>query len=275
MDRKLLKAQAKNLINTADPKPITETVIYIAISVVLSYLAYKLVGSFSESLAMQMERFSAQYGAGGMTDPYQFVYELQKSMPSPPARLLNLAIEIVSLMLSAGYTIFALRTVRGLEASYWNLFDSFSMFFRILWLQILQGIFIALWSLLLIIPGIIAAYRYRMALYLLLEHPEMSAMQCIRESKRLMKGHKWELFVLDFSFIGWLFLVALADSLSTTIADAMQANPLAEVISVIGFGVLVQIYVLPYMELTLAGYYKQLVEQDAAKNMFGGWQPEL
>ena len=52
-------------------------------------------------------------------------------------------------------------------------------------------------------PGIVAAYRYRQALYLLLDHPERSAWQCLRESSALMSGHKWELFVLDLSFIGW------------------------------------------------------------------------
>lgn len=76
-------------------------------------------------------------------------------------------------------------------------------------MTILTGIFIFLWSLLLIIPGIIAAYRYRMALYLLLDNPNMSVYQCIRESKRMMVGHKAELFVLDLSFLGWYILSAV------------------------------------------------------------------
>ena len=67
-----------------------------------------------------------------------------------------------------------------MQASCWNLFDAFGMFFRVIWLYILEGIFVFLWSLLFIIPG----YNRRatataMALYLLLEHPEMSALQCI------------------------------------------------------------------------------------------------
>ena len=97
-------------------------------------------------------------------------------------------------------------------------------------------LFTALWSMLFVIPGIVASYRYRQALYLLLDHPEMGIMECIRESKRLMRGHKAELFVLDLSFIGWALL------------------------SIIPF---VSVYTLPYTESTYALYYDQLRRFDA------------
>ena len=74
----------------------------------------------------------------------------------------------------------------------------------------------------------------RQALYLLLDHPEMGVTECIRESKRLMRGHKAELFILDLSFIGWALL------------------------SVIPF---VSIYTIPYTEATYALYYCQLAAQ--------------
>ena len=73
-------------------------------------------------------------------------------------------------------------------------------------LNIVEGILIFLWSLLLVVPGIIAAYRYRLALYILIDHPEKTVIQCIRESKEMMRGHKAELFRLDLSMIGWLLL---------------------------------------------------------------------
>jgi uncharacterized membrane protein len=76
-------------------------------------------------------------------------------------------------------------------------------------------LFIFLWSLLLIIPGIIAAYRYRMATYLLIDHPEMSPLECIRASKQMMAGHKGELFVLDLSFIGWYIVGSLCCGVGT------------------------------------------------------------
>ena len=63
--------------------------------------------------------------------------------------------------------------------------------------------------LLLIVPGIIAVYRYALAPYLMAEDPEMGAMEAIEKSKELMKGNKWRLFCLQFSFIGWMLLSSL------------------------------------------------------------------
>lgn len=76
-------------------------------------------------------------------------------------------------------------------------------------LNLLTTLFTILWTLLFIIPGIVAAYSYAMAPFILAEHPEMSAKEAIAASKEMMKGHRWELFCLDFSFIGWSLLCVL------------------------------------------------------------------
>ncbi len=277
MDRKQLKAQSKNLIRTAQPKPVVTAIIYLLIVAVLGFLSYKLVGSSSIELqSVYDDQFGINFGLGNSyIDPDQFAYAIQEAMPSPGAALLNLAVSIVALMIGAGFTIYCLRTVRGMEASYWNLFDAFGMFFRVIWLYILEGIFIFLWSLLFIIPGFIAFYRYRQALYLLLEHPEMSALQCISESKRIMAGHKGELFWMDITFFGWALLVGIADSISEWLAGAMGPSIIAQIIGVIGFGVLVQFFVLPYMDLTYAGYYVELTKPKADAGFADGWTPEL
>ena len=267
MDRKLLKSQAKGLIRTADPKPVYMAIIYLVIISVLSFLSFKIVGGYTDAISSQFSDSFIVDEHGEFVpsvDPEQYYYALQEAMPTPAESLLNIAISIVTTMLGAGFIIFALRTLSGSGASYWNIFDGFGMFFRIIWLYILEGVFIFLWSLLLVFPAFIAFYRYRMAIYLLLEHPEMSALECISESKRLMVGHKWELFVLDLSFIGWTILVGLANYISSELA--------IPVVSVIGFGVLVQIYLLPYYQLTCAGYYRQLT---SPADPFNGWTPEL
>ena len=162
-------------------------------------------------------------------------------MPPATSYIIDLALELVSYILSAGFIIFLLNTIRNTSACYENLLDGFAIFGRVILLQIVTGIFVFLWSLLLVVPGIIAAYRYRQAIYLLIDHPEMSVMDCIRESKRMMAGHKWELFVLDLSFIGWGFLSSLA---------------------MIGW--LVRIYTTPYFGLTYALYYEALCGRTAA-----------
>ena len=76
-------------------------------------------------------------------------------------------------------------------------------------MNFMMGLFVFLWTLLFVFPGIVAAYRYAMVPYLMAEFPELRVMEAIRESKRLMKGNKWRLFCLHFSFIGWDLLCTL------------------------------------------------------------------
>ncbi len=98
---------------------------------------------------------------------------------------------------------------------------------------LLSSLFISLWSILLIFPGIIAACSYSQALFLLRDNPGMGPMEAIRQSRQMMKGHKWEYFVLQLSFILWwlLFIVTAG---------------------------IIGIYVLPYISSTEAVYYDYL-----------------
>lgn len=92
--------------------------------------------------------------------------------------------------------------------------NSFSLGFgnwlHVVWGMVLSTIYIFLWTLLLIIPGIIKSYSYALTPYILVEHPEMSANEAIKESMRLMDGHKFDLFYLQLSFIGWAILSILS-----------------------------------------------------------------
>lgn len=90
-----------------------------------------------------------------------------------------------------------------------TLFSYFSYFGNALVLRLLMFLKILAWTLLFIIPGIIAAYRYSMAPYIMAENPTMTAMEAIEESKRLMANNKWRLFCLQLSFLGWALLASL------------------------------------------------------------------
>ena len=160
------------------------------------------------------------------------------------AYVIDLLLNFMIWLLYAGFVVFVLRMIRQQQNSLWNLMDGFQNFLKIIGLNILTGIFTALWSLLFIIPGIIAAYRYRQALYLLLDHPEKSAWQCLRESGALMRGHKWELFVLDLSFLGWMLLSALFAPVS--------------------------IWLDPYRAITNANYYNRLVGAQGGPRIYEG-----
>lgn len=89
-----------------------------------------------------------------------------------------------------------------------DLFSHMRIFLKALGLQIMMLIFIFLWSLLFIIPGIVAFYRYSMATYIMAENPEIGVFEAISASKAMMAGRKWRLFCLEFSFIGWHILCA-------------------------------------------------------------------
>lgn len=90
-----------------------------------------------------------------------------------------------------------------------DLFRGFKDYTRVLSMMFLKNLFIFLWSLLLVIPGIIKAYSYAMSEYILSENPGIDALGAINRSKEMMRGHKARLFMLDLSLIGWWFLSLL------------------------------------------------------------------
>lgn len=103
-------------------------------------------------------------------------------------------------------------------------------YWRHVWGFLLRGIFIFLWSLLLIVPGIIKSLSYAMTFYILRDRPELSVNQAINLSKDMMYGHKFDLFYLYLSFIGWILLCILT----------------------LGIGIL---WVYPYIEAAQASFY--------------------
>ncbi|HPV14444.1 MAG TPA: DUF975 family protein [Candidatus Cloacimonadota bacterium] len=105
-----------------------------------------------------------------------------------------------------GLALLSLRVVRNQDINVEMLFDGFSDFVRSLVAGLLMIVFVFLWSLLLIVPGIIAALSYSMTFYILADNPDVTASEAITMSKNMMFGHKAELFWLYLSFIGWAFL---------------------------------------------------------------------
>lgn len=93
--------------------------------------------------------------------------------------------------------------------SFSGLFSRFDLFLKALGLRLFMALFILLWALLLIVPGIIAGYRYCMAPYLMAEYPGMGIREAVDRSKDLMQGNKGRLFCLQLSYIGWWLLSIL------------------------------------------------------------------
>lgn len=100
-------------------------------------------------------------------------------------------------------------------ARFSDLFSKLSVFGKALGLRMVMFVFILLWTFLFVIPGIVAAYRYSMAPYLMAQHPDIGIMEALNQSKELMRGYKGSLFCLHLSFIGWAFLAALTFGIGT------------------------------------------------------------
>jgi uncharacterized membrane protein len=130
-------------------------------------------------------------------------------MDPVPGMVAQGLITILLIPLAWGYAVFFLRLIRQENIDYGRLFDGFSDYFRIFVAELLKGIYVLLWSLLLIVPGIIKTYSYAMTEFILKDNPEISGEKAICESMRMMQGHKMQLFLLDLSMIGWLILSLL------------------------------------------------------------------
>ena len=113
---------------------------------------------------------------------------------------------LVALPMMYGYSIVMLSVMRGGEMNIGRLFDGFNDFGRLVGTNLLQAIYTFLWTLLLVIPGIIKNYSYAMTDFILKDQPELANNAAIEKSMAMMDGNKMKLFLLDLSFIGWAIL---------------------------------------------------------------------
>jgi uncharacterized membrane protein len=126
---------------------------------------------------------------------------------------------------SLGLVAYFVGLFRNQETDTKAVFSGFDQFGKAFVLNLLFGIFVFLWTLLFIIPGFIAAFRYSQAFYIMRDNPELSAMDCLRESKRIMIGNKAKLFILILSFIGWGILALLPGAIYSSIFVGLNEIP--------------------------------------------------
>lgn len=140
---------------------------------------------------------------------------------------------VLGSIIQVGYARFNLELVDRREPSFDALFAYFPCWKTMAAARLLQSLYVLLWSLLLIIPGIIAGYSYAMTEYILAEHPDLTASEAIDCPKQMMSGNRWRLFCMQFSFIGWNLLSALT----------------------LGIG---SLWVRPYQQAATAAFYREI-----------------
>lgn len=158
-----------------------------------------------------------------------------------------------------GLAAVALRAVRNEEDGW--LATGFSGFRRplgIAWLLLLQNLIIGFWMLLFVVPGIVAIYRYRQALYLKCENPDWGALRCLGESGRMMKGYKGQAFLLDLHYIGWLFAVTMLAGVGAVIIS--EGNGVLALLGglMLAFCLAAVFYVIVSCAAARAAFYHEL-----------------
>ena len=175
IDRKQLKQEMKELLRSAQVNPRGMTCLYLALVLVLN-LADSFMGLLNPGLL---------------------------------GTFVSILTGLMSMVLASGFVMYCMAIRRGERAEYLTLFDGFSFVGKVILLNIVIYLFTFFWSLLFVIPGIVAAYRYRFALYNLYENPGIGVMEALEMSKQQTLGYKGQLFLLDLSYTGWYLLASL------------------------------------------------------------------
>ena len=142
---------------------------------------------------------------------------------------------LIGCNLQYGFSVAILRFHRNREETIKEMISAGFQedYARVLGIELLKAVFILLWALLLIVPGIIKAYSYAMTEFIAEDNQELGPNECIERSKTMMDGHKMDLFLLDLSYIGWILLGCIT----------------------LGIGLL---WVSPWMSMAHVKFYEQL-----------------
>lgn len=222
IDRPYMKKEAKEFLRGAKANPYVFTILFAGITLILTSLRTYVVGADKEVVEL-IETLQLQLPDFLMHRPF----------PPMLTMFVSVMVFLLTAVLRAGWALYHLGIRRKKEMPFSTLFEGLAFAGKLILLNLVTELFITLWTFLFVIPGIIATYRYRFALYNLCENPSIGVMEAINMSKVQTSGYKWSLFVLDLSFLGW------------------------EILSAFTAGLL-DIWLLPYKEQTNVGYFLAL-----------------
>lgn len=231
LDIGAIKAESRSLLRTGSVNPFRMTLFYLLITLVLD--------TINSGVSYMID------SAGGFTVlSFSFV---------------SILVGLVALVLNAGYYCYCFGILRREEMPYESLFDAFPFAGKVILLSIVEGVFIFLWSMLFVIPGIIAAYRYSFAMLNLCENPELGVMEALNLSKQQTNGYKMQLFLLQLSFIGWYLLAAAVmwvywAAVYFLLPDSYPGIMLGSLLF-FALSIAAEIYLKPYLQLSVCGFY--------------------
>ena len=226
--RSELKTNAKTALKNFFWKGLLAIIIVSAISGLVSFILQGIVGAVTgEQLGSTLNPEALQAIQDG-ADATEVLAAQQSEGASAAQSILSILQLVANIFLiipiGVGLNRFFEKS-RGVKTGFGELFvplkNCVNVGFTMLWM----GIKVFLWSLLLIVPGIIKSYEYSMVPYILAENPSISGKRAFQISKAMTKGHKWDLFVLELSFILWIIgTVCTCGLLGIYLAPYMQAT---------------------------------------------------
>ena len=185
-----------------------------------------------------------------------FYVNFYNNMPQTSI-LSSIYVLLITGAMMLGLTLFFLAIFRKHDVQPTDMFLGFERFGKALGLFLFQTLFIVLWSLLFIIPGIIAGFRYSQAFFILADDPDKGIRQCMDESKAMMKGNKAKYFLLNLSFIGWCLLAAIPAGIIQAIGSTVSSNSFVIALFTI-IGALFMAPLIAYMFSSFSGFYEIL-----------------
>ena len=248
IDRRQLKAEMKEMLRTAQVSPRAMVALYMFILLVMN-------------LADAAASLNLADGAGSLMSTF-----------------VSILVSLMGTVLFAGFVQYCMAVRRSERVEFASLFDGFSFAGKLIALDIMITVFVGLWSMLFVIPGIIASYRYRFAVYNLCENPNLSIWEALNMSKEQTRGYKTQLFLLDLSYVGWTFLATIPSSIFSLYASyqsaasmfgfsgpalAMSIPLLAQILVAGVWDLVVSMFYLAVFQSTELGYF------DIAKSTSG------
>lgn len=249
INRIAIKGHAKDVIRASAPSALLVTLVYLAIVNGITWVSSSLFGDpFTDASSLMLQGYTP-YTA------FQYAFSGSGVIVSI---FLSILITLFTVVLYNGYQWYSMRLTRGDTAGYSDLFSTFHLAGKLILLDILISIFTVLWFFLFVIPGIIAGFSYSQAYYILLDNPELSPLECIRRSKLMMRGHKWDLFVLQLSFLGWIILFSIPGSLLAMLLPSGTGSILLSTV----VSVLCSVWITPYQQCSHVGFYDSIRQEN-------------
>lgn len=201
----------------------------------------------------KVDLYGVQMDYSYNVDVYSDIYN---SMPTY-STLSGIYLILVSGAFALGISLFFLVLFRKQQVGVTDVFLGFEHFGKALGLMLFQTLFTVLWTLLFIVPGIIAAIRYSQAFFILADDPDKGIRQCMNESKMMMKGNKAKFFCLTLSFIGWALLSAIPAGIVESIVSIIYMPAFVQSLIIV-IASLLMVPVTVYMYSAFAGFYEIL-----------------